>query len=382
LPIVAMIEEVLDTREIKTTWKDIADACGVTKAALSNFKNGISELKFPTLLKIAEFLFNKNHITVLKEWCLSLHLPGNIKHALEYLAINRQTDDLEKLIDKVRNEQPNKELVEWAEGYALLAMYLRGNDYVATLNKIRFYNPKTIEMKVLSLITELWCRHKLFDYVTMASHVKELELSIEEIKEDFVRESYRARLKEALAYVNLYKFDNKEIARNYAEEIIFANVSPTLTANATYLVGMSYLFDNYDLCLGNVLRYRELLEEAGRQKEISIVDNNDLPFINNLWEKHAEQPETDDISEKAHYEALMGNKELAVELVDEAIEKGGLSGFKLYYKALATGDMSLFMQSLIIFVSKKGDKFYANLPYKHLKCDPVYKQMADLLLND
>lgn len=382
MPIVAMIEDVLDTREIKITWSEIAQAAGITKAALSNFKNGQSEPKFSVLLNIAKFLFKKDHVSVIKDWCLDLHLPGNIKYALEFLAINRQVDDLEKLIEKIRVEKPNKDLLEWAEGYSLLAQYLRGNDYVQVLSQIRFFVPKLIEMKVLSLITEVWCRHKLMDYITMSTLVKELELSIEEIKDDFIRDSYRARLKEALAYVNLYKFDNKEIARKYAGEIILANVSPTLTANAAYLVGMSYLFDNYDLCLGNVLRYRELLEEAGREKEITIVDNNDLPFINNLWKKHTEQPETDDISEKAHYEALMGNKELAVELLDEAIEKGGLSGFKLYYKALATGDMSLFMQSLIIFVSKKGDKFYANLPYEHLKCDPVYKQMADLLLND
>lgn len=382
MPIVAMIEDVLDTREIKITWSEIAQAAGISPAAISNFKNGQSEPKFHVLLSIAKFLFKKNHVNAIKDWCLDLHLPGNIKYALEFLAINRQVDDLEKLIEKIRSEKPNKDLLEWAEGYSLLAQYLRGNDYVQVLSQIRFFVPKLIEMKVLSLITEVWCRHKLMDYITMSTLVKELELSIEEIKDEFIRDSYRARLKEALAYVNLYKFDNKEIARNYAEEIIFADVSPTLTANATYLVGMSYLFDNYDLCLGNVLRYRELLEEAGREKEISIVDNNDLPFINNLWKKHAEQPETDDISEKAHYEALMGNKELAVELLDEAIGKGGLSGFKLYYKALATGDMSLFMQSLIIFVSKKGDKFYANLPYEHLKCDPVYKQMADLLLND
>jgi hypothetical protein len=134
--------------------------------------------------------------------------------------------------------------------------------------------------------------------------------------------------------------------------------------------------------LGNILRHRELLEEAGRDKEIEIIDNNDIPFIKNIWRKHIEQPQTNDISEKAHYEATMGDKELAQELVNEAIEKHGLSGFRAYYQALATGEVSHFMNSLIVFVNKKGDKFYANLPYAHLKNDPVYGPMADLLLND
>jgi hypothetical protein len=117
----------------------------------------------------------------------------------------------------------------------------------------------------------------------------------------------------------------------------------------------------------------------GRTSEVKIVDENDLPFINNVWNKHSEQPKTNDISEKAHYEAKNGDKNLALEMVDKAIENDGASGFKLYYKALATGDKTLFMQSLIFFVTKKGDKFYANLPYKHLEIDPVFKPMADLL---
>ena len=180
----------------------------------------------------------------------------------------------------------------------------------------------------------------------------------------------------------MYKFNNKEIARNYAEEIISKNFSPTFNANASYLLGMSYLFDNYEKCLGNILKHRELLIESERKSEIEVIDNNDLPFINNIWRKHSEQPKTNDISEKAHYEAVNGDKTLALKLIDDAIEKEGLSGFKLYYKALATDDKSLFMQSLIFFINRKGDKFYASLPYEHLKGDPIYKPMADLLFMD
>lgn len=381
LPIVTMIEEALDTSEVKITWKDVANAAGLTKSALSHFKSG-TELKFPHLLKIAKFIFEGNYMAKFKEWCLNLNQPSNIRYALEYLAVNRQIRELEELIVKINDKYTNKDLIDWANGYALLALYLKGNEPGAVLNQLRLYTPKTCEMKVLSLITEIWCRNKMREYSTMNSLVSGLDLTINEIKDEYIRESYGLRVKEALAFVNLYKFNKKEIARKYAEEIISKNFSPTFNANASYLLGMSYLFDNYDKCLGNIMKHRELLAESERTAEIAIVDNNDLPFINNIWKKHSKQPETNDISEKAHYEAVNGDKKLALELIDDAIEKEGLSGFKLYYKALATDDKSLFMQSLIFFINRKGDKFYANLPYEQLKGDPIYQPMADLLFTD
>lgn len=381
LPIVAMIEEALDTRETKITWKDIANAAGITKGALSHFKSG-TELKFPHLLSIAKFIFEGNYMAKFKEWCLNLNQPANIRYALEYLAVNRQIKELEELILKINDKYSSKDLIDWAKGYSLLAMYLKGNEPCTVLNQLRLYTPKTPEMKVLALITEIWCRNKMREYSTMNSLVSGLDLTINEIKDDYIKESYGLRVKEILAFVNLYKFNNKEIARNYAEEIISKNFSPTFNANASYLLGMSYLFDNYDKCLGNILKHRELLIESERKSEIEVIDNNDLPFINNIWRKHSEQPKTNDISEKAHYEAVNGDKTLALKLIDDAIEKEGLSGFKLYYKALATDDKSLFMQSLIFFINRKGDKFYASLPYEHLKGDPIYKPMADLLFMD
>jgi hypothetical protein len=381
LPIVAMIEEAIDTSGTKITWKEIANAAGITNSALSHFKSG-TELKFPHLLKIAKFIFEGNYMAKFKEWCLNLNQPANIRYALEYLAVNRQIEELEELIVKVNNKYSSKDLTDWAKGYSILAMYLKGNEPCVVLNQLRLYTPKTSEMKVLALITEIWCRNKMREYSTMNSLVSGLDLTINEIKDDYIKESYELRVKEILAYVHLYKFNNKEIARKYAEEIISRDFSPTFNANAAYLLGMSYLFDNYDKCLGNIMKHRGLLIESERRAEIAIIDNNDLPFINNIWKKHSKQPETSDISEKAHFEALYGDKKLALKLIDDAIEKDGLSGFKLYYKALATNDKSLFMQSLIFFINRKGDKFYANLPYEYLKGDPVYQPMADLLIID
>lgn len=382
MPILTAIEETLDTLDTKISWQDIAKAAGITKSALSHFKKDRSELKFPTLLKIAKYIFKNNYFVQFKEWCLHLNHPKNIKYALEYLAINRQTEELALLIEKIYNEHSSKELLDWADGYSIILAYYRGVDVSEVLHNLRLYSPKYNETKILSSIIEVYCKNKCREYSTMQYLIKGLETSIEEISDDYVRESFGLRMDEILAYISLNRLNKPEEARKHANKIISADFCATLSANAYYIVGMSHLFDNYDECLGNIQKYKDSLISLGRQADIEIVENNDLPFVNNVWNKHTERPATSDISEIAHYEAMQGNAALAADLIEESIQKDGESGFRLYYRALATNDKALFMQALIYFVSKKGDKFFANLPYQHLKDDAMFKTMADMLMND
>lgn len=373
--VAAELEETLDLLNKKVTWKDIAVAVKLSPSSLTNLRNG-TEMKFPTLLEIAKFVYQSDYITRFKRWCLSFESPKNICYALEYLAVNRQIAELDELINKIKDHRADKKMQEWAEGYSILSRYLKRENPIEVVSSLRQFFPKCVEMQVLSQIIEVWCRYKLSDFITMDSLIKGMDHSINKIREEFIRQSYSIRLKEALAYVNLYKFNNVEKTRMYAEEIFSSNTSATFTTSASYLVGMSFLFDNYEKCLGYIERHRELLVESGRIEEIAIIDNCDIPFIKNIWKKHNERPKTDDISEVAHYEAVMGDKELAVELIDKAVCEQGNSGFKYYYKALATNDPFLFMQALIEF-NKNGDKFYANLPYQHLKSNSLFKPMAD-----
>jgi hypothetical protein len=381
LVILAMIEETLDTLDTKVTWKDIADAADISKSALSHFKKG-TELKFPTLLKVAKFIFESDYFLKFKTWCLSLNQPMNIRYALEYLSLNKQVVELENLIQKIYNDYPTKELLDWANVYKILLDYLKGGNLEVILDQLRMYNPKYPETRILASVIEVYCKNKMREYTSMKSIISGLDLSISQIKEDYIKESFNTRLNEILSYVYLHKENNPNKARECANKIISSDLSAVLSANAYYIVGMSYLYEDYDTCLGNVMKYREMLVKQERYSQVIVVDNNDFPFIKNVWRKHTKQPSTNDISEIAHFAALTGEKELASKLINKAIEEEGLSGFKLYYKALATGDKSLYMQSLIYFVSKKGDKFFANLPYNQLKDDETFKSMADLLFND
>jgi transcriptional regulator with XRE-family HTH domain len=380
--VLSTIEEAMDTMENKISWQDIAKAAGITKSALSHAKNNGTEFKFATLLKIAKFIFKKEYFSTFKQWCLKLNNPMNLRYALEYLAVNKQTNELDELVEKILAEGPSRELLDWASAYKIQVMYQKFAPTSEILNAIRLYNPKSVETKTLISIIEACCKHRLREYNSMAASAQGLDNTIESIKEDFIKQSFQIRVKELLSYVYLNNYNKPEKAREYALEIISSEFCATLTAHSYYIIGISYLFDNYELCLGNIQKYRDALMDLGRENYANIADQSDIPFVNNVWAKYSEPPVTSDISEIAHYEAMVGNKEKAIRLIDEVESKRGQSGFTLYQRALATGDKSLFMQSMVYFVTKAGGKFYANLPYRHLKDDPIFAPVADLLLKD
>lgn len=373
--LVKTIENALDELPTKVSWTDIAIAAEVDKSTLSHAKKG-TEIKFQTQLKITKYIFKEQHARIFKDLCLEFNQPINLKYSLEFLSSNKHIKELRALLEKVRSKSG---LEEWYEGYSLVLMYLEGGDLSVILERIRLFKRRSPEIIVLMRILEITCRNRNREYSSMANIFNGLESSLASLKADFIKDSYQVRIKELYSYIHLYNHNNNEEARNHAEQIISMDFCATSTTNSYYIVGMSYLFNNYDKCVSNIMKFREMLIRNNRNEEADIVDNHDIPFIKNFWCKHEQKPEIVDISEQAHYLALNGDKRVSISLLDKVVDERGVNGFNLYYKGLATGDKTLFMQSLIYFINKKGDRFYANLPYSQLKDDPMFKPMADLL---
>ena len=376
--LVKTIENALDNMPVKISWSDVALAADVDKSTLSHAKNG-GEIKFLTQLKITKYIFKDHYIQVFKGLCLEFSLPQNIKYSLEFLSTNKFAKELGLLLEKISSKAGLK---DWYEGYSLILLYLNGVDPASILEKIRQFKAKAAEIVMLMNILEITCKNKTREYNSMADILDGTESLLGGLKKDFIKESYQTRIDELRSYIHLYRHNNTKEARSHAEQIISNDFCATSTTNAYYIVGMSYLFSNYEKCLGNIMKYRDMLIRNKREKEAGLVDKHDIPFIKNLWRKHKRKPETDDISEQAHYLALKGEGQASISLLEKVVGERGVNGFNLYYRALATGDKTLFMQSLIYFINKKGDRFYANLPYNFLKDDPTFKPMADLLFFD
>lgn len=374
------LENYLDTLNVKVTWKDLATQIGMDPSNFTHAKKG-KDIGFLYLLKISQLLAGDSFDSILKDWCLKLNQPINIKYALEYLTINRFDTELEQLLDKISNKSNSKELNDWADAYRIFLLYLREDEMSIVMSELKKYNPKNFETKILADIIDIHCKQVDGEYKAMCNLIENLLPSIELIENDYIKTCYKTRLMELLSHVKLYYFNDPTTARSIAKEIIFSKIGPKFSANSYYIVGMSYLYEDYELCMSNLLEYRKLCKKIGNISRVRTIDDKDIPFVNSIWGKHNVCPVTNDISELAHYEAKYGDKEKALEMIEKSLKSDKLSGYKLYYKALATNDLTTFMESIIYFVTKSGNKFGAMLPYEHLKGDPAYKKMADMLLD-
>ena len=377
----AVIEEYLDRSDKKITWTKLEREAGLTLGTISHSMNDGTEMNFVPLFnlaKIAATVAKDNYINLFSDLCLKFKRPKNIKCALEFLSIHRKLDHLEKLISIIRTEHSSRELKDWAEVYNIILMFQRDRKDLRYIQYLRDYSPKYLETKVLATILEIYRLYEEQEYKSMLSNVKTIEVSLSSIKDDYIQASFSNRVNQILAHTYLYRYADVKTARQYIEKIIYNKYSAILASDSYYLMGMTFFFEDCDKCLTYLEKYIDLLEKTGREKFATLIKKNDIPFVQAHWGRKQSLEEDVSLSERAHYESKWGDKKKALEMIDEAITNEGISPFKLYYKALATDDTSLFLESLILF-SKKGNKFFASLPYEHLKNHPMLGNAAKLL---
>jgi transcriptional regulator with XRE-family HTH domain len=372
--IVSMIEEQLDRLSQRVTWSELAQKSGVSPGNISHFRNDEIELNFRSLLNISKFLYNDDYVHVMSKWCLNLRLPKNLKCALEFLSVNLKLDELENLIQTIEEQYDSRDLKNWVDIYKIMLKRQRNQGNIDFIEDLRRFSPKTIETKLLSMIMELYYFYSINDYKTMLEKSKDLIHAFTVIKDEFIRSSFEARLYEILAYTSLHNLADIDAVRKYATKIFSQKICAIFTLSSYYLMGMSFLFEDYDKCLYYLKEYEKLLRVYNFTSYLTSLHNQDIPFVNNVWGKTTNPEEINDISERAHYEAKYGDKKMAIELLDKLDE----TPFRLYYRGIAENDSTILLKSLIKFM-KQGNKFYAKLPYDVLMKDEKMAEIAHLI---
>jgi hypothetical protein len=380
--VLALVEEYLDRLEVKMTWTDIEKKIGLSSGTISHCINDGTEINFVSCFKIAKLLAsntNSNFLDLFSDMCLQFRRPKNIKCTLEFLASHGKLNHLEKLISFIKEGYNSPDLNDWADAYSILLEYKKSPKNFSYIHRLRSYSPKKVETKILSILIEMYYLHAQQKYNSMLTLSEIIELDLEKIKDSYIRSSFSHRLYQMIAYTYLYRFADTEKARFYAQKII--KFCADFSADSYYIVGTSFFFEDCDKCLAYLRKYVELLQQQGRNELAKSIIENDIPFVQAHWGLKQSSEENVSLSERAHYEAKWGNKEIALDLVNKSIAVEGVSPFKLYYKALATNESHLFFESLIFF-SKKGNKFYAKLPYEYIKNHPTLGNAAKLLLSE
>lgn len=372
------IECLLDYSDVKITLESLAKIAKMSTSTLSRFfQQEIKEISFSKLVLISNVLCADNKKLI--EWCFEVRRPENIVAALEFLAVNKKNKELEELID-LHEGACNKKLKKWIIVYRLVLEYETNpynQDYL--LEKLlRSYsdNPGAnflLDILRCNIYYRATSNHAYCCY-EMSKICDRLEKDIENINVEFLKETYSIRMYDVLAKNFLRVRNNVNEARRYANKNLKQKTCPLLHANALYTVGTSFLFEDITECLKIMDEAREIYGKHGYHHFVKEIELKTVPFFKAVSGIPFEEG---DASEKAHFEARWGDKEKALEMLDEVLKTQRNSTFKEYYKALALNSEALIFQSFNNFI-KEGDNFYANIPFSMLRPNSELRNAAEI----
>jgi hypothetical protein len=361
----------LDMKAIKA-----CELIGIVPSAMSKYLNDLIEIGFNVVLRLPEALFDGKH-EIVRNAALLADSPANIRAGLEYLYSNFHLEDLTEVIKKDRSFSGSKDIYE---AYELAMEYqkCRFKSYDELTIKLdrAMYFVRDKQAQALLKIIQADIGYMNREFNTMRSAALTAREIIGELKDSFFKNSYTARIDKLFALAALFEGNLPE-AREYAQKVIDAKVSPKVTSDAYYILGTSYWFEDQTLTLDNLRKSIEIVRAAGREELAREIEKRDVQTVKTFYGIDLDVITDDmDPSEKAFRYAKRGDKAQAIEILDSIKE----TAFRLYYRGIAENDCALHLQALIELL-KGGDNFYIGLPLSELMKDEFYRNIALKLTN-
>lgn len=319
-----VIKEVCDSiQDNDLTFAYVAKEIGTSKQNISNFKKG-GKIGFRNLLRLAFLLYNDPN-KKMSEWCLRLNSSESIKQSFEYAAITRNIKLLKDLISKFKNE--DGVIGEYVKVYTIIYKYMnnkiKGNLVAQEIEKL---HPQDYALQILSVIFK--CLHCYFSkqFILVPEYAQQAEKMLTSLndRELFMKECFLHRIAEILSPIYLY-LNNLELARYYANTIIFANICAKTVSDAYYIVGMSYLLEDRDKCLENLKTSYDYMAKVG-DEDLAREAKYNLDFAKLFYGL--------DLDEHSN-EVLLAVKNDKLEIIEEELYQGSDDEFIIYFNALS-----------------------------------------------
>lgn len=371
-----MLRDVLekDVSIKKLTRSKIAGIAGTSVSTISRFLYG-DGMNFEYALRIVKSLYPEKELEIMRKYSIDQDL-ANARIALDYCFTNRLLDEVEILIEKLRNGG-NRIDNEWGSSYNLLLKLDKEKEKknsadFGTIVKEAFRlrtNTKSLEMRVLLRLTELYALYYSKNYEEMLRIADNIFDEINEIEEGVVKDNYRIKAAIALGMISVYN-DDPETARKYADMCLRSDISGDRLSSVYYIKSLSYIYSDKEKCIEYIIKSME-----SAKSEIFYTDAKmTLTFIQNLYGEEPTYLDEDsqdirDYHEVVHYYIRNGDKAKASELL-EKIDVQNICDyskpFYYYFKGLITENADDFYKSTLAF-KKYGSKLYRKLPLIELK---------------
>jgi hypothetical protein len=379
--IAQMVEERIDTLDNHITWASIAKELKMTPSALSHFRKKGTELGFGALLKLCKLVFPKNYIDILADWSLNLNKPSNIKYALEFLAANRKIEHIKSFYNN-SDLYPSKQIRELIYAYFLLTNHL-----TSFLNSEDLFNIVSMKKKAkldetlfILEISEAYYYNGINNIDKVAQSLEVSKMILSRIEDPLLNKLYTYRIIELESIVLLFNKSDTTGSRLLSEKIIKSECGfycATFFADAYYRIGMSFLFESPDMCLANLRKAKEFYLKDKKENAADNLERNEITFARIYWGIDTKEAFDLEDSYKTFQLIKEGKIKQACDLVSKLDSE---SPFTLYYKGLATGDVTTLLESLVTF-KNKGNFFYAQLPIKALENNAETKNLVKLILS-
>ncbi|GAA0353223.1 AimR family lysis-lysogeny pheromone receptor [Bacillus horti] len=348
----------------------LSQVAGVNESTISRYLHGYEELNFESALKIVKLLFPDQEKELMQEYVLT-QKSRNARYALEYCTMNRLPAHCEQIIDILASSS-NPIDKEWATLYRFTRIQNQQQLHpLELLKQIEIFNPKQLEVQILKTIIKAYIFVELNDYQSLKLYMKDIEISIANVKSSFMQNCLNIRVGLIMNYATLYGNDIPK-ARHYSHLVINQHYFPHVKALAFHHLGHSYLFEDYKKANQYLsLAYKSFIEN--NNETLAYSSQLTLSFIQSYWRIERDFPfELKGHKEKTeyiYYLIQLRETDQAKQVMDE-IDVKDLSnwskGFYYYFQGLLSGEKDAFYHSVDYF-RRAGDAFHRRLPIDELK---------------
>lgn len=327
-------------------------------------------LDFGKILMIIDDLFHENADSLLEDYIINLDVNHQTaQQVLEFCFMNFtpcRYDFLYNMCEATNND--NKAFAQIYQNH-----YDNLDKKINPFN-ITNGNYNTPTLHAFKILMEAYSQYNMDMIPTLITKKDFLEYTINEFVSDpFIRDYYLVRFYRILMLIMLDQNEVKE-CRRMANQIL--NLSLTLSAafkiQAIHAIGMSYLFENYELGLDYLYKAKKLYKSSSISTDGDIHSSINLHQI--YWGKEPEDlkfysQKTSDVLDVAFYRMMKKDvyeAKKTMKQVNENTLSQRDSAFYFYIKGILDDDTNYLYKSIMQF-KQIGDKFYVQLPIKVLE---------------
>jgi hypothetical protein len=377
----AVVNEInngLDMLPVKYTHKELGNKVGLSKNAVTGVLTNGTETNFTASVLFAKVINPDNYIEVATTWSVNHRRPENMKLILEFLSANRKFDTLKMYIAEMRNDCSQK-------NQCLLDAYEVLHEYQSTykveksfLEKVEQLRETVPEAKFLKEMIKVYYYNDINEVGTLSLHLERAAILLNDVTQAKLKEIYAVRISEMKSTSMLFNACDVEAARAYSEEIVknFYFFGATYEAGHYYRLGMSYFFQQPEMCLNYLEKAAQTYRAAGDEENAVALERNEMSLVKVRAGIVSDVMEIKGTPSEAHYLIANGKAEQAKDVIAELNQD---SPFTKYYAGMAESNPFLLLEALKLLINK-GNKFYAKLPLEALESFPEASGLVNLLI--